>query len=306
MEIDGRAIYGGVIGPHFGHSITQSLGRLWATTKNLDEEILFISQDPNLKKIPQYFIDLLKKFGVLNPVRLLTSSARVRELVLADDLCNLDRRPCVTSFFKEWLSHQRPVAQVDENLSVYVSRSKLPLHHGQFLQETILENALKRCGYVIMHPELLSLSEQVDLYLRAQHIILADGSAAHLWSLLAQSTQNVAIVLRRPPNRHMKRWFKAMSFPEPKLLDFVCADFYRSRGDDTKSVAMLDMSNLWKSLRDEGFHSSDEEIGMSRLEIDEQINLYGSGVAPSDRPRSRKLDRRTRHLLNSRPNAVRR
>jgi hypothetical protein len=72
-EFRGEAIFGGVIGPQFGHVVSQSIGRLWvAEGLPADVPIFFLNANPGFDQIPGYFADLLPVLGVTNPLVLIT------------------------------------------------------------------------------------------------------------------------------------------------------------------------------------------------------------------------------------------
>ena len=255
--IEKFSIYGGVIGPQFGHAITQSLGRLWVASRFPNAEILFAPANDRVMQIPSYFIQLLSYLGINNPIRLVNQDTWIPNLVVPRDICNIDKRPCVTKEFLNWITLRRPYVAIDNDVSLYISRSAMPLHSGQFLQETLIEDILRGAGYTVVHPEKISIAEQALLYAQAKRIIFADGSACHLWSLFAQQGQSVGIILRRPINRYLNRWFKSMNIVRPAFMNFVLANLHESEVPNYyKSVALLDIESLWEGLRDLNFHNS--------------------------------------------------
>ena len=294
----GRAFYGGVAGPQFGHLLTQSLGRLWAAEP--DVPILFLNANPGFTQLPAYLGDLFRHLNLKNPVQLVTNHLRVAELIVAKDHCNLDRIPSVTGPFSAWLTAQRPDVALDENLSIYVSRSKLDPKLGQYLQETALESALKDQGYQIIYPETLSLSAQIDFYTRAKRLIFTDGSAIHLWSLFAHSDQLAAMVLRRKLHRKMVGWFTGLDQANPIFLDSRVADFSGQRNASWLGVALLDMDQLWRRLRRRGFHRSRKPYFTPR----QTLQTWISGIEAGENPISTApfaMDDVTRALLTRRP-----
>lgn len=200
-------------------------------------------------------------------MQLVSASTRCEQLLIAPDLCNLQRRPCVSPAFLNWLDESRPAADLGPGDDLYVSRSALSLAHGQFLQETELEAALARCGYDIFHPEQAPIAEQVSRYRNARRILFADGSAAHLWSFFARPDAKVAIILRRPPSTTFRAWFRSAGCPRPRYLDFGVADFRNRRDVETHGVGLLDLPALWEALRDQGFHDDPGDIGIPRNQI---------------------------------------
>jgi hypothetical protein len=299
----GRLIYGGVIGSDFGHQITQSMGRLWVCDEFPEAEIAFLAGSQGFPALPGYFVDLIRILGVTNPIRLLCEPLKVDELVVPQDMGNLHRRPSIDPAFAEWLAHRRPERPVDPDLCIYVSRSGLPLGNGQYLQEMVLEAALAAEGYRIIRPEEMTIHDQVELYLTAGRLIFADGSAVHLWSLFGHHAQRAAMVLRRPLDRHILRWFNGLPGSELSYHDHRVADFSRRGGPSGKSAALLDLRALWQDLRDAGFHHSATDIGLPRAELDRWIEAIQGKITALE-ALSFDLDERSRKLLGLRPRAL--
>lgn len=302
-SVSGPMIYAGVIGPDFGHQLTQSIGRLWAAAEFPDAELAFVGASPEFTELPGYFIEVIRSLGVTNPMRLLHAAVTVERLVVPRDLCNLHRRPSVDPGFASWLRDHRPGGAVDPDLRVYASRSGLDPSRGQYLQESVLEAALAEEGYLVVRPEAMPVADQIDLYLRAGRLIFADGSAVHLWSLFAHPDQRAAMILRRPADRHIRHWFSGLSDLRVTFHDHRVADFSQRGGASGKSAALLDMKALWRDLRQHGYHDAPADIGTPRSELDRWVEAVQRGTraldaAPPD------LDERSRHLLALRPRAV--
>ncbi len=267
-EMAGPAIYGGVIGPQFGHVVSQSIGRLWvAEALPAGLPIVFANANPGLDRIPGYFSDLVQALGVANPLLLVTAPTRIGRLHLGPDLCNLEHRPTADPRFMDWLRRHRPAVDVDPALRVYVSRSRMGPRYGQYLQETLLEAALEGEGYRVIHPETLPILDQIDLYLRARQLLFADGSAIHLWSLVATEEQEAGIILRRPWQRNFKHWFRSFDRAKVRVFDRMIATFTGGGAAGRQPVALLDMDALWRDLAEEGFHPGTRGIGKAAGDV---------------------------------------
>jgi len=263
-RLPGTSIFAGVVGPQFGHMVTQSLGRLWMAELDPEARLVFLSANLGFVALPGYFVDLLRSLRIRNPVELINAPVICDRLLLGPDQCNLQLRPCMTPFFHDWCAGRRPTVPSGEPLDLYVSRSGLSLDHGQYLQETLLEAALEANGFTIFRPEKVPIPVQIDTYLRARRLIFADGSAAHLWSRFARPQAQSAILLRRPLGRHFAAWFRSTDCPQPEYLDFGMADIFRRGEGGGRSVGLLDMQGLWRALRLKGFHADQQDIGPPR------------------------------------------
>jgi hypothetical protein len=268
QHIPGLAIFGGVIGPAFGHQITQSIGRLWAGALAPKAPILFLPERLSFRSIPRHVLDLARALGVQNDLHLVTEPAQCEQLLVPAEVCNLDFRPCTTPYFRDWLARNRPEPPPEPGPDLYVSRSGLPLDNGQYLQENLLETALQRSDYRVIHPERLTIAEQLAAYRAARRLIFADGSAAHLWSFAARPGQKVAIVLRRQRDRKFARWFRSFDAAPPAYLDHGLADFWRRGEGPSRSLSLLDLQGLWQSLREGGYHDDPASLGPARATVE--------------------------------------
>ncbi len=297
-EMPIEAIFGGVVGPHFGHVITQSIGRLWMSeTLPSELPILFVGANTKMDRIPEYFAEILGILGIGNPLVLVTEPTRVGKLYMGPELCNLERRPPADPFFLDWLQRHRPEPQVDPGLSLYISRSRIGPGPGQFLQETILEAAFEAEGYRIVHPETLDIPGQIELYRTAKRLVFADGSAVHLWSFFASAEQLAAIVQRRQWLRTLKtlgRWFRSFRFAKVRTLDHVIANYSGPRIIGRQPAALLNLQSLWHDLGVAGFHSGTRQVGVAEDALRRWREQGG------DPPFAR--DQLSAELLASRPN----
>jgi hypothetical protein len=260
-RLSGTSIFGGIVSQHFGHVLTQSLGRLWAGALAPEAPILFLPETLGVSALPGFLTDLARGLGVTNPLMLIPDPALCDRLIVPQDICNLSNRPTATPAFLDWMGRRRPPPRPGPSDRLYVSRSRLGPEAGQYLQETVLETALAACGYTVFHPQDHALAAQIATYAGADRLIFADGSAAHLWSMVARSDQSVAIILRRPRDREYARWFRSLGCPVPQYLDRVIADFWRRGDGPGRSVALLDLPALWADLRGLGFHDAPGSIG---------------------------------------------
>ncbi len=267
-RLEGPSIFGGIVSMHFGHVLTQSLGRLWAHELSPTAPIVFLPETLRVTELPGFLTALIRSFGIQNPLMLMPHSVICEHLLIPQDICNLSHRPAAQPFFRDWLKRHRPAVLGEQAGRLYVSRSRLGLQQGHYLQERLLEVALIANGYDVFHPQEHSLSEQISAYSKANQLIFADGSAAHLWSLAAPGGQDVAVVLRRPRDRAFVNWFRSLDCGRIHYIDCVIADFGKRGDGPGRSVALLDMAAVWSQLRTLGFHQDSRQIGIERARLD--------------------------------------
>ncbi|WP_162148539.1 glycosyltransferase 61 family protein [Asticcacaulis sp. AC402] len=201
-QLEGSHVFGGMLqNEHFGHFMVESLCRLWAlSTLDGDFRSLVyynrIPRAPTANFIPQV-LDLLCP-GV--PITLIREPTRIARLAVPTPICNPKNGVLLGhSAMAAMLAPVRALRGAGHK-RIYVSRARLKPADGMILGETFIEKSLEAEGYHIVYPEELSISEQFKLYNDAYMLVFADGSAAHLYALVARRNQKVFIIWRRKLN----------------------------------------------------------------------------------------------------------
>jgi hypothetical protein len=263
----GHGIFGGYLfGSHFGHVITESTGRLWAAKELRHVDKLFFLPGFNCKTIPDFFIELLQRFGVEQVPTLITKSIRVEKLYVPSQLFGLGRylraHPEFVNFAKS-LTQFGSATDVESERKVYISRSEMGLHKGGVASERLLEKNLSLQGYEIVHPERLSLEEQLRLYLSCRTLIFCESSAIHLYGLVANARQKVGVVVRRDL-RHCNGFKLQLEAFAKNIPSFITAQKGYLVPNNVnspfgKALTILDFKELRKQLSMNGFIDSRAE-----------------------------------------------
>ena len=80
------------------------------------------------------------------------------------------------------------------NLKVYMSRSRLPSSSRKIVDEDQLEEFLSHQGWVIVHPQELSLQHQIVVWESAAVVMGALGSAFHLLMALGLHVDSLVVI----------------------------------------------------------------------------------------------------------------
>ncbi len=239
---------------HFGHFLAESIGRLWALDR-LDQQVTLVwFADPREPAgLGATAPTILALLGITNPVRIITGAIRVERLHLAaslnDPVFGVPAHPA----FQSWLADRLALRSLPagDSPALYLSRNALPDNDGRYLGEATLETGLVAEGYRIIHPETLSLKDQITSYLGARRIVMAEGSPMHLLALLDVPGQEIAMILRRP---------KVVSSIPPTAASFRRARFSLIRRTEAawvdpakarilhRVVSQLDMPGVWSDL----------------------------------------------------------
>ena len=256
--LQGKYLYAGLLqNEHFGHFLVESLGRLWASQMVTNAKgVLFLLRSGD-KPVARFVGEVLQRLLGNLEIHYVRMTTQVETLVVPTATVHP-----VTGYV---LGHRvntalfRRLHHYDANApkKIYVSRSQLSSNEGRYLAEDYIETQLQRQGYAIVHPQTLSIEEQLRLYSNADKLIFADGSAFHLYTLVARPEQQVFVVWRR--KMHHDYTHQLLSFANKKPIGTPCLlGCYRETGRPTLSVvqlAVLNIPALHQQLVDAGFIS---------------------------------------------------
>jgi hypothetical protein len=203
-------IYGGLFFNHFGHFLTESLGRLWAVNE----------ADPELVSLPIYVFQLWGKIDLSDDGFFVTQTLQLLGIDMARIII-IDRPSIITTltvpqqkygfhlaghpsedFVRFLRNAQSRISSVEPNLGhlrrrVYVSRAQIDPSRGKAAGEHRFQQFLEEQGYQTFYPEQHCLIQQLAVYLNAEKLIFCEGSALHACILLPHIQADVAIILRQ-------------------------------------------------------------------------------------------------------------
>lgn len=255
-HLDGTHVFGGILkNEHFGNFITESLGRLWIA-KILGENLKSFVFYPrnNSAPISAYMTEFIKLIDPEIEIRIVRSVTRVEALVVPDALV----QPKIGYVFGHPLVRNvmRPLGALrgEGHRRLYVSKSKMAKEAG-IICECQIELNLSAEGYLVIHPEKLSIEDQLRAYNDATELVFAEGSALHLYALIARPDQKVFIIRRRSMNMVFD-WqiasFGGQVIYSPPLVKSL----WVPESDDRNrphAQAVLDFTALRNLLLTEGF-----------------------------------------------------
>jgi capsular polysaccharide biosynthesis protein len=158
---------------------------------------------------------------------------------------------------------------------VYISRSKLKGNEGQILAEEILEASLVKEGYVVIHPQELNVKEQLFYYANADKLIFADGSAFHLYVLVANENQNSFIVWRRKKHfdfdMQLRSFIGKLTYGEPCLLGYYTPE--KEQHNSARHKAKLDYQALKHQMIEYDFIDGKTWIMPTDSDYSEEIHV---------------------------------
>jgi hypothetical protein len=180
--------------PHYGHFLIESISRLWFAQE--DRELPLLCHDLHARNpFKHSFVDAFFGAAPIDSKRLVSFREPVflKEVLLPD--------PSLTGGAEGFTTHQNLPRAVSNSMvpdktttarPLYLSRSQLGKGLRTVRHETLLESELRVRGAEIVHPERLTLREQVELINRHEVVIGPMGSALH--GLLFKRSTNSTVV----------------------------------------------------------------------------------------------------------------
>lgn len=184
----GRHFYMGVMSFHFGHFICETLPMLSYMNHLRQGQLLFhpLNQTVSLEAhLRRPWVSKMLGWAGVDPARiqLVTQPMQVGWLVIPQRLAAQtgEADPRVVAFLERMagMAIDELGPQPPRHRGVYLSRSKLVGKRG-VENEPEIEQWFREQGFVVVHPEKLSLSEQIGLVRNADWVAGLDGSALHM------------------------------------------------------------------------------------------------------------------------------
>ena len=120
----------------------------------------------------------------------------------------------------------------------------------------MVEENLVAQGYTAVHPEKLSIREQLSLFKGARRIVGLDSSAFHMLGFVANPDQQICILLRRnhPAYHHIVTHITGFTGRAPEVVDELVADWMPARQNIANHTTWgeIDQPRLAKRLAELG------------------------------------------------------
>lgn len=250
--VNQRLFWCGPIAFHFGHQIADFGSRVLLSSIDIrDGQLLWYpwraaERIEDLHEWQQFLL------SYLNPGRkqhrICSTSIRVRELVVYPQQARMHSSP--TNEHLEALCWCEKQLRAKYHKVVYISRAKFaPCDNsesllGSFAGEEMLVKILSACGVTIIYPEDLSLEHQLEIYLGAEVLIFAEGSAQHGLELLGyHGDKRVFIICRRPQQKGMALPLESR-FPKTIFIEAIKSQWKTAEVHSWNALAVLDWSHV--------------------------------------------------------------
>ncbi|MFM8528809.1 MAG: glycosyltransferase family 61 protein, partial [Ilumatobacteraceae bacterium] len=199
-RLTGRWLYGGHWMVHFGHFLLESLSALWPEPDPTLSGLVFHIWPADYHAIEplQWQSWLVTQAGWDLPIRIVG-----HEPVVADQLIvptrafhlNIGALPELVTLWDRIAPLRTP------ETTVFLSRSRLTADPRRLVGDERLDEELSSLGCEIVHPQELSMDQQVETVARASTLVGTGGSHLHLSMFARTCTKVIEIGDLRMPDR---------------------------------------------------------------------------------------------------------
>lgn len=211
--VPGRSFFAGHWGPVFGHVLLETLPRFWPDVdySEYDHLVFYPKRVETTKIVRQPHIDQL--IGAAGPSRadfvmLAYGGARFEQIdiasapILMKDAADVRFLDVFDRIADRLLADHDPGGPLPPR--VYLSRSHLNARRKrQASNEEHIESMLGKHGFAVVHPQELSIPDQVAIMRGAEVIAGCDGSGLHMSAFARPGTKLLAIDSRTVPNQFL-------------------------------------------------------------------------------------------------------
>lgn len=179
--LGGTWIYGGVLRPHYGHFLLESLSRAWFLRRRPDLPILWHAANGKAVLSP-WHREVFAMLGMPEGrMQVILRPTTVERILLPDVGCVIERSLHPVQA-RALALFPAPAPRLGRR--VWLSRSRLPDSLSKIEGEEALEHRLEAAGWSILHPQTLPVWRQLAAMADAEEIAGFEGSAFHSVLLL--------------------------------------------------------------------------------------------------------------------------
>ncbi|MBQ7608114.1 MAG: glycosyltransferase family 61 protein [Desulfovibrionaceae bacterium] len=191
-------IFGGVLIGLFGHTITETLSRLWflGTEKDLpDVPICFVATG----KVPKHFMALMRLLGIEERVLVVDRPTRFERVFIPGQSLFLHawvNRPYFRRIYERILEcvAKEPRESRKSYTKLYLTRTHL--EKSDCAGEATFEAIYAQNGYTVLALEEYALSDQIALLAKAEAIATTVGTLSHMAILFCRDDAKLTFLLR--------------------------------------------------------------------------------------------------------------
>lgn len=196
---DETVIFGGIIINLFGHTLVDSLARMWYFAKNPETPhkfvFLMMAGQEGFNK------DFFELAGLTEDrYEIITEPTQFKKVIVPEQaMFCLSRtaHPDWLLFFDRIKENVKKRCEKPEFDKVYLTRTQLPAEKHFEINECFFESFYRERGYTVVAPEKLSLAEQINIIMNATSVVTTVGTLSHMM-VFADKNAECAFIMRTP------------------------------------------------------------------------------------------------------------
>lgn len=174
----GCSLFAGPLFNHFGHFLLESVSRLWGIQVHEFDNIIYQAPNADGLEINPFQLFVFEQLGIINKIKVISEPMRFERIFVPSPSLVIGSyaRSEYSSIF-EVIRNMHTCRHPRLETKIYLSRTLLD--RGRTVGEELLQDAFRKDGYEIIHPERMTPQQQVSLFSSATHIAGIQGSAFH-------------------------------------------------------------------------------------------------------------------------------
>jgi hypothetical protein len=202
----GNTIYLGIILGHYGHFLLETMSRWWPLIDRLRDFDYYLFHLPNPNILEKSWVKELLELAGIDRKKIIyfEKPTKIQSVFVPEASLQIG-----SHIFKQYRDVcQNLIGSLDltkiktTDRPLYLSRRLLNRGARKVVGEELLEELLLRNGFHVVHPQFLSIEEQIYLINRHEHIVGIVGSAMHnlVFSLSPKTITYIASENNLPPS----------------------------------------------------------------------------------------------------------
>jgi capsular polysaccharide biosynthesis protein len=196
--LGGKALYLGIFFGHYGHFLLESISRWWSLFDRVEDFDYYLIHLGNANFLKKRWIKELLWLAGIDSQRIIYFNKPIRIQSVFVPEASLQLNGHIFQQYRNIGRHLASSLHLEEikpiDRPLYLSRRLLDRGNRQIIGEETLEDLLIKNGFYIVHPQLLSVAEQIYLFNRHKYIVGILGSALHnlIFSLAPKTVTYIA------------------------------------------------------------------------------------------------------------------
>jgi capsular polysaccharide biosynthesis protein len=204
-----RALYLGHAFTHFGHFLIETVPALW-WARQVDDDVALIfhpfdEAGRNVFAETAHGRDCLALLGLsADRIVMATADLSVEELLLPPRHYDMRTGPCYDfrEIYRTLAAAARRSPLAPAASRIYLSRRQLKRRLRRVSNDAAVERRLARRGFAVVHPQHMSLADQINAAASADLVAGVDGSALHLSVFMRPGSRMLVLQTKRRRTIH--------------------------------------------------------------------------------------------------------